>query len=223
MITPPASLTLDWSHQPSFAREDFLAAPPEPRQAPAVPDQWPNWAGRMLLACRYRASCKKPPCLALAKTAERDCRPRRVARLADKNFELGDQVVRAGARMSRVSPCRGSPFPSCQRSADATVRLAAAHQAKRIAPKHVDLSTTRICHRGLAAPAGHTARNAGYRAADGGSPVQTLQRPSAPGGASRYCLYSVKDRPISGCGAQGRRCTRPRGASPRQAGHARHG
>jgi chromosomal replication initiation ATPase DnaA len=48
MIRPPRQLTLDWPHQPSFAREDFLAAPSN-RDALRAIDQWPNWAGRMLL------------------------------------------------------------------------------------------------------------------------------------------------------------------------------
>lgn len=48
MIRPPRQLTLDLPHQPSFAREDFLAAPSN-REALRAIDQWPNWAGRMLL------------------------------------------------------------------------------------------------------------------------------------------------------------------------------
>ena len=48
MITPPRQLTLDWPHQPSFAREDFLAAPSN-REALTAIDQWPRWAGRMLM------------------------------------------------------------------------------------------------------------------------------------------------------------------------------
>ncbi|HME85171.1 MAG TPA: DnaA/Hda family protein [Roseiarcus sp.] len=48
MIRPPRQLTLDWPHQPSFAREDFLAAPSN-REALRAIDQWPNWAARMLL------------------------------------------------------------------------------------------------------------------------------------------------------------------------------
>jgi chromosomal replication initiation ATPase DnaA len=48
VIRPPRQLTLDLPHQPSFAREDFLAAPSN-REALRAIDQWPNWAGRMLL------------------------------------------------------------------------------------------------------------------------------------------------------------------------------
>ncbi len=48
MISPPRQLTLDWPHQPSFAREDFLLAPSN-RDALRAIDQWPDWAGRMLL------------------------------------------------------------------------------------------------------------------------------------------------------------------------------
>ncbi len=48
MIRPPRQLTLDWPHQPSFAREDFLAAPSN-REALRAINQWPNWASRMLL------------------------------------------------------------------------------------------------------------------------------------------------------------------------------
>ncbi len=48
MSSPPRQLTLDWPHQPSFAREDFLPAPSN-REALRTIDQWPDWAGRMLL------------------------------------------------------------------------------------------------------------------------------------------------------------------------------
>jgi chromosomal replication initiation ATPase DnaA len=48
MIKLPRQLTLDWPHQPSFAREDFLSAPSN-RVALRAIEQWPNWAGRMLL------------------------------------------------------------------------------------------------------------------------------------------------------------------------------
>jgi chromosomal replication initiation ATPase DnaA len=45
---PPRQLTLDWPHEPSFAREDFLPAPSN-REALAAIDRWPDWPGRMLL------------------------------------------------------------------------------------------------------------------------------------------------------------------------------
>jgi chromosomal replication initiation ATPase DnaA len=48
MSRPPRQLTLDWPHQPSFAREDFLPAPSN-REALRAVDLWPGWAGRMLL------------------------------------------------------------------------------------------------------------------------------------------------------------------------------
>ncbi len=48
MTTPPRQLTLDWPHQPSFAREDFLSAPSN-REALSAIDRWPDWPGRMLL------------------------------------------------------------------------------------------------------------------------------------------------------------------------------
>jgi chromosomal replication initiation ATPase DnaA len=41
-------LPLDLPHDPSFAREDFLAAPANAEALKAI-DAWPNWAGRMLL------------------------------------------------------------------------------------------------------------------------------------------------------------------------------
>jgi chromosomal replication initiation ATPase DnaA len=47
MISPPRQLTFRWPHSPSFAREDFLAAPSN-RQALSAIELWPNWAGRML-------------------------------------------------------------------------------------------------------------------------------------------------------------------------------
>jgi chromosomal replication initiation ATPase DnaA len=48
MTTPPRQLILDWPHQPSFAREDFLVAPSN-REALNAIDRWPDWPGRMLL------------------------------------------------------------------------------------------------------------------------------------------------------------------------------
>jgi chromosomal replication initiation ATPase DnaA len=41
-------LPLDLPHEPSFAREDFLAAPANVEALRAI-DAWPTWAGRMLL------------------------------------------------------------------------------------------------------------------------------------------------------------------------------
>lgn len=46
MISPPRQLTFRWPHSPSFAREDFLAAPSN-RDALAAIELWPNWPGRM--------------------------------------------------------------------------------------------------------------------------------------------------------------------------------
>ncbi len=41
-------LTLDWPHDPSYAREDFLEAPGNAEALRAIL-AWPNWAGRMLM------------------------------------------------------------------------------------------------------------------------------------------------------------------------------
>ncbi len=41
-------LPLELPHEPSFAREDFLAAPANSDALRAI-DSWPDWAGRMLL------------------------------------------------------------------------------------------------------------------------------------------------------------------------------
>ena len=48
MTTPPRQLILDWPHQPSFSREDFLFDPSN-REAVDAIDRWPDWPGRMLL------------------------------------------------------------------------------------------------------------------------------------------------------------------------------
>lgn len=48
MTGPPRQLTLDWPHQPSFAAEDFLAAPSN-REALDAVARWPGWPSRMLL------------------------------------------------------------------------------------------------------------------------------------------------------------------------------
>jgi chromosomal replication initiation ATPase DnaA len=47
MSSPPRQLSFRWPHSPSFAREDFLAAPSN-REALSAIELWPNWAGRML-------------------------------------------------------------------------------------------------------------------------------------------------------------------------------
>ena len=48
MTSRPRQLALDWPHEPSFAREDFLSAPSN-RDALSAIAQWPAWPGRMLL------------------------------------------------------------------------------------------------------------------------------------------------------------------------------
>jgi chromosomal replication initiation ATPase DnaA len=48
MSGPPRQLPLDLPHAPSFAREDFLAAPANAAALRAI-EAWPDWAGRMLL------------------------------------------------------------------------------------------------------------------------------------------------------------------------------
>jgi chromosomal replication initiation ATPase DnaA len=45
---PPRQLTLDWPHDPSYAREDFLEAPGNAEALRAILS-WPNWAARMLM------------------------------------------------------------------------------------------------------------------------------------------------------------------------------
>jgi chromosomal replication initiation ATPase DnaA len=47
-MTGGRQLPLDLPHEPSFAREDFLAAPANANALRAV-ETWPDWAGRMLL------------------------------------------------------------------------------------------------------------------------------------------------------------------------------
>ncbi len=48
MSAAPRQLTLDWPHDPSYAREDFLEAPGNAEALRAILS-WPNWAGRMLM------------------------------------------------------------------------------------------------------------------------------------------------------------------------------
>jgi chromosomal replication initiation ATPase DnaA len=48
MMSPPRQLTFRWPHSPSFAREDFLAAPSN-REALSAIELWPNWVSRMLM------------------------------------------------------------------------------------------------------------------------------------------------------------------------------
>ncbi len=48
MSGPARQLTLDWPHDPSYAREDFLEAPGNAEALRAIVS-WPNWASRMLM------------------------------------------------------------------------------------------------------------------------------------------------------------------------------
>lgn len=68
MTTPPRQLILDWPHQPSFAREDFLSAPSN-REALNAIDRWPDWPGRMLLLAGPVGSGKSHLAALWAKTA----------------------------------------------------------------------------------------------------------------------------------------------------------
>jgi chromosomal replication initiation ATPase DnaA len=69
MISPPRQLTLNWPHQPSFAREDFLTAPSN-REALTAIERWPNWAGRMLCLVGPEGSGKSHLSAIWAKRAE---------------------------------------------------------------------------------------------------------------------------------------------------------
>jgi chromosomal replication initiation ATPase DnaA len=68
VTTPPRQLILDWPHQPSFAREDFLSAPSN-REALNAIDRWPDWPGRMLLLAGPEGSGKSHLAAHWAKTA----------------------------------------------------------------------------------------------------------------------------------------------------------
>lgn len=57
MTPPPRQLTFRWPHSPSFAREDFLAAPSN-RDALKAIELWPNWAGRMAILAGPEGSGK---------------------------------------------------------------------------------------------------------------------------------------------------------------------
>ncbi len=48
MTGPARQLTLDWPHDPSYAREDFLEAPGNAEALRAILS-WPDWPGRMLM------------------------------------------------------------------------------------------------------------------------------------------------------------------------------
>ncbi len=68
MTTTPRQLILDWPHQPSFAREDFLSAASN-REALNAIDRWPDWPGRMLLLVGPEGSGKSHLAALWAKTA----------------------------------------------------------------------------------------------------------------------------------------------------------
>lgn len=68
MTTPPRQLILDWPHQPSFAREDFLSAPSN-REALNAIDRWPEWPGRMLLLAGPEGSGKSHLAAVWARTS----------------------------------------------------------------------------------------------------------------------------------------------------------
>jgi len=68
MTMSPRQLILDWPHQPSFAREDFLAAASN-REALNAIDRWPDWPGRMLFVVGPEGSGKSHLAALWAKTA----------------------------------------------------------------------------------------------------------------------------------------------------------
>ncbi len=68
MTDPPRQMSLDWPHQPSFAREDFLPAPSN-REALDAIDRWPAWPGRMLLLVGPEGAGKSHLAALWAKTA----------------------------------------------------------------------------------------------------------------------------------------------------------
>jgi chromosomal replication initiation ATPase DnaA len=68
MTQEPRQLILDWPHQPSFAREDFLTAASN-REALNAIDRWPDWPGRMLLLVGPEGSGKSHLAALWAKAA----------------------------------------------------------------------------------------------------------------------------------------------------------
>jgi chromosomal replication initiation ATPase DnaA len=54
---PARQLTLDWPHDPSYAREDFLEAPGNAEALRAILS-WANWPGRMLMLVGPRGAGK---------------------------------------------------------------------------------------------------------------------------------------------------------------------
>ena len=79
MTTTPRQLILDWPHQPSFAREDFLSAASN-REALSAVDRWPNWPSRMLLLVGPEGSGKSHLAALWAKAAGAVDRSRRQPR-----------------------------------------------------------------------------------------------------------------------------------------------
>ena len=56
----PRQLPLDLPHEPSFAREDFLASPANAEALKAI-QAWPDWAGNMLLVIGPAARAQIAP------------------------------------------------------------------------------------------------------------------------------------------------------------------
>ena len=100
-------LPLDLPHEPSFAREDFLAAPANAEALRAI-DAWPAWAGRMLLLSGPAGSGKSHLGAIWARAARAatieaarliDAEPADLARSKAILIENGDRVGAAEANL----------------------------------------------------------------------------------------------------------------------------
>ncbi len=89
-MSPPRQLTFRWAHSPSFAREDFLAAPSNLDALTAI-ELWPNWASRMLMLVGPEGAGKSHLGMIWARAAGAVC-------LAGKDLDEQSLGASAGAR-----------------------------------------------------------------------------------------------------------------------------
>ncbi len=146
---PARQLTLDWPHDPSYAREDFLEAPGNAEALRAILS-WPNWAGRMLMLVGPERLGQEPSRRDLgaqarrrASSPPRRCRARRWSNSPPPNALLIEDADRIGAARGRAVP----PLEP-----DARKRRALAPHRARASPTRWGLKTADLLSRLRLAP-----------------------------------------------------------------------
>ena len=201
---PARQLTLDWPHDPSYAREDFLEAPGNAEALRAILS-WPNWAGRTLMLVGPSGSGKSHLGAIWARTAAaRVVAAEALSRaplveLAAAKALLIEDADRIGAEEAALFH-----LLNLARESGAHLLLTARGPARRLGAEH------RRSPLAASPGADRFARRAGSRP-DPGRAVQIVQRPPAGGRSGGRLLCRAAHRAFARRGARDRRGARPRG------------